>query len=159
MQHIRQAIRAVRVAPAVALVTVLSLTLGIGANTAIFSIIDALVLRELPVRDPEQLAVLTEGTSLRGQLWNYTVWDEIHRRGEPFAQSAAWAFGQFNLVTRGEARYIDGIYASGSFFDALGVPMLMGRGLRDADDRRGGGADGPVVVISHKFWQNEFAGR
>src|SRR6201999_446054 len=108
MQSLRQAIRAVRVAPAVALVTVLSLTIGIGANTAIFSIIDALVLRELPVRDPGQLAVLTEGTSLRGQLWNNAVWDEIHRRPDAFEQSAAWAFGQFNLVTRGEARYIDG---------------------------------------------------
>src|SRR2546430_2309466 len=114
MPSVRQAIRALRAAPVVTFVAVLSLTLGVGANTSVFSMIDALVLRQLPVRDPERLILITEGTSLRGQWWNYAAWDEIRQRPELFERVAAWWFTQFNLVSQGEARYIDGIFASGS---------------------------------------------
>src|SRR5712691_7492274 len=158
MQNVRQAIRAIKNAPVVAAVAVLSLALGIGAATSIFSIIDALVLRELPVKNPKQLVLITDGRTIRGQMWNYAAWDEIRKRPELFERAAAWAITQFNLSSSGEARYVDGVVISGSFFETLGVPVAFGRALAESDDRRGG-SDGPVVVLSYRFWQNEFQGR
>src|SRR5262249_8044381 len=90
---------------------------------------------------------------------NYAAWDEIRRRPELFENAAAWAFNQFNLASRGESRYVDGIVVSGSFFDTLGVPVLAGRTLSRTDDQPGRGPDGPVAVLSYRFWQREFGGR
>jgi predicted permease len=75
-----------------------------------------------------------------------------------FDGAMAWATDRFDLARGGEARMIDGIWASGSFFDVLGVIPIVGRPLGGADDRRGGGPDGPVAVISYDFWQREFGG-
>ena len=150
------ACRTLRASPIVTLVAVASLALGIGANTAIFSVINSLLLRTLPVKDPARLVLITDGAATHVRAWSYPVWTEIHQRPELFESAAAWSFTRFNLSENGETQFIEGIWASGSFFETLGVPALLGRTFTDADDERSGGADGPVAVISYGFWQRRF---
>ena len=156
MHDIRDAIRAFRASPIVTAVAILSLALGIGANTAIFSILDSLVLRTLPVRAPQQLALV----GLNGEAASFTnpLWEQIRAHAELVDGVAAWSNSRFDLAASGPSEPVDGLWTSGSFFDVLGAPALLGRTLTAADDRRGGGPDGPVAVISYGFWQQRFAG-
>src|SRR6266850_5966365 len=98
----RLALRSLRATPIVTSVAVLSLALGIGANTAIFSIVDGLLLRTLPVRDPSRLVLVTEGTMTRPRAWSFPVWEQIRRRPDLFERTAAWSFTRFNLAPGGE---------------------------------------------------------
>ncbi|HKV99460.1 MAG TPA: ABC transporter permease [Vicinamibacterales bacterium] len=157
----RDALRFWRRHPTLAVVAVLSLALGIGANTAIFSIVNGLVLRDLPVADPGRLVhVLREPGrgSFSNPLWE-TIRDDA--RG-PFESAAAWYATSFNLSESGETRYVRGIMTSGGFFDVLGVRPAAGRLLTSSDDHRvrGGPAleSAKVAVISHGFWQRQFGG-
>src|SRR5262245_6019614 len=150
------ALRNFRATPTVVVVAVLSLALGIGANTAIFSIIDSLLLRQLPVKDPEQLALVTDDSPYHVRVWSYPVWSEIRDRRDLFETSAAWSFTQFNLASGGETDFVDGMWASGSIFETLGAVPMLGRGFTTLDDRPGGGPDGPVAVISEAFWRRRF---
>jgi hypothetical protein len=137
---------------------VASLALGIGANTAVFSVINSLLLRTLPVKI-RRAWFSSPMAPPHVRAWSYPVWTEIRQRPELFESAAAWSFTRFNLSEGGETQFIDGIWASGSFFETLGVPALLGRTFTDADDaRRGGGSDGPVAVISYGFWQRRFGG-
>ena len=150
---LRYGTRLLRQTPILTAVAVLSLALGIGANTAIFSIVNGLLLRALPVHEPERLVVLDRGS------WTNPIWEALReRQAELFAGAAAFSLDRFDLSRGGQADFVDGVYASGGFFEVLGVPAILGRTLTPADDRRGGGADGPVVVISHGFWQRRFGG-
>ena len=158
MQDLRLAVRALCATPIVTCVAVLSLALGIGANTAIFSLVNSLLLRTLPVNEPARLVLLTDGAATRPRAWSNSVWEEIQRRPELFERTAAWSFTRFNLSSSGETSVVDGLWASGSFFETLGVRALLGRTLSAADDRRSGGANGPMAVISYGFWQREFGG-
>ena len=138
MQDFHLAIRALRATPVVTTVAVLSLALGIGANTAIFSLVNSLLLRSLPVKDPSRLALMTHGTAgaLRGsQSWNLAIWNEIHDRPQLFDSAFAWSWYRFNLRSGGQTDIANGIWASGGMFNALGVPALLGRTLTEADDR------------------------
>ena len=87
MHDLRLAVRALRATPVVTTVAILSLALGIGANTAIFSIVDSLLLRALPVERPEQLVLLTRSTPGGGNAWNYAVWEEIRARRHDLFQT------------------------------------------------------------------------
>ena len=137
-------------------VAVLSLSLGIGANTALFSIIDTLMLRVLPVREPAQLVAL--GLGEVNDSWTNPIWEAIRDRSGAFDGSMAYSGGRFNLAQGGLTEMVDGIWVSGGYFDTLGVPALIGRTLTAEDDRRGGGPAGPVAVISYAFWQRRFDG-
>ncbi|MEW5981294.1 MAG: ABC transporter permease [Acidobacteriota bacterium] len=153
MSDLRDALRALRASPVVSAVAILSLALGIGANTAIFSLIDSLILRALPVREPQRLVVLKDGS------WTNPIWEQIRERQSQIAGGAcAWSNARFDLAAGGETSYVNGIWASGEFFDVLGAPAILGRTLTPADDRRGGGADGPVAVVSYAFWQRHYGG-
>ncbi len=156
MRDLRNALRSIIGTPVVSAVAVLSLALGIGANTAIFSIIDSLLLRSLPVRAPERLALLVDGDD--NDTWTHPIWEQIERHTELFDGLLAWSTERFNLSERGETDYVEGIFTSGSFFEVLGVPAILGRTLEEADNQRGGGPDGPVAVISYAFWQSRFGG-
>lgn len=156
-RDLRFAIRSLRAAPTVTAVAVLSLALGIGANAAIFSIINGLLLRMLPVKDAARLAVITD-TPTHARSWSYPIWLEIHQRRHLFEDSAAWSFTRFDLSSGGETQFVDGLWVSGSFFDTLGVQTALGRTLSAADDRRSGSVDGPVAVISDRLWQRHFNG-
>ena len=151
-QDLRLAVRQLRASPLVSAVAIFSLALGIGANTAIFSIVNSLLLRPLPVEEPQQLVSLTDGS------WTHPIWEQIRDRRELFDGAFAWSETRFNLASGGEAEFVDGIWASGSLFDTLGVRPILGRTFTAADDRRGGGPDGAVAVISYDFWQRRFGG-
>ena len=157
MHDLRLAVRSLRSTPVVSTVAVLSLALGIGANTAIFSLVNSLLLRTLPVRDPSRLVLLTEGVMTRPRAWSNPVWEAIRDRPALFERAASWSFTRFNLNSGGATSFVEGVWTSGAFFDTLGVSALLGRTLSDADDRPNG-VDGPVAVISYAFWQRHFGG-
>ncbi len=156
---IRYAMHQMRRAPAFAIVAITTLALGIGANTAIFSIARALLLRPLPVIDPQRLVAVGTPNDI-DESWTFTIWDEIRQRAQPFAGAFAFGRQRFDLSERGETEPIEGLYASGDFFPVLGVRALIGRTFSAADDVAGVGAgvDGPVAVISYGFWQRRFGG-
>jgi putative ABC transport system permease protein len=154
MPDLRSALRSLRATPLVTTVAVLSLALGIGANTAIFSLIDSLVLRALPVREPQRLFFV----SGENGSWTNPIWEAIRARTNLFDGAAAYCSARFDLSQGGAADLVEGLYASGAFFQVMGVPPLLGRTFTPADDRRGAGPDGPVAVIGYGFWQRHFGG-
>jgi putative ABC transport system permease protein len=152
-QDLRYGARVLRRSPAFTLVAIASLALGIGANTAVFTLVDSLILRSLPVRDPERLVRLQHGS------WTNPIWEQIReRQHELLDGAAAFSDTRFDLASGGEAELADGFWASGGFFDVLGVPAILGRTFTSEDDVRDGGPDGPVAVISYAFWQSRFGG-
>ena len=150
---VRQLVRA----PGFAATAILTLTLGIGATTAIFSVLNSVLLRPLPVSDPDRLAILGN-TVVKEMSSSYPAWLQIRDRRELFDGAGALAMERLNLAGGGEAQFVQGLFASGELFSVLGVPSALGRTIGPDDDRRGGGADGPVAVISHDFWQRRFGG-
>ena len=149
-QDIRLAFRSLRATPIVTCAAILSLALGVGANTAIFSLVDSLVLRSLPVNEPSRLAVMADGN------WTNPIWEQVKQLPQ-FDSAFAWGSRRFNIAAAGESDLVNGIWASGGMFDALGVPAMIGRTLKTADDRRGA-PESQVAVISYAFWQRHFAG-
>src|SRR5262245_49067432 len=158
MHDFRLAIRALKATPIVTAVAVLSLALGIGANTAIFSIVNSLLLRALPVKQPQQLALITNDPVRGITSWTNPIWEQIRQRRDLFDGAFAWSTPRFNLSAGGETQFVDGMWVSGGMFDTLGVPAMLGRTITEADDVRGGGADGPAAVISYGFWQRNYGG-
>jgi putative ABC transport system permease protein len=164
VQDLRVAIRVLRAAPIVTGIAILSLALGIGANTAIFSLVNGLLLRTLPVAEPERLVLVSTDASNQRTAWSYGLWEEIRRRApQMFDGAVAWSAtgnqDRLSLSTAGgEVQPVDGTYVSGDFFTTLGVPALLGRTFTSADDVRGGGPDGPVAVLSYGMWQRRFGG-
>jgi predicted permease len=156
-QDLRQAYRSLRSAPIVSLVAILSLALGIGANTAIFSVVNALVVRQLPVVEPARLAVLGRDRGGTAE-WTNPIWELFRARADFFDGAFAMSSDRFNLATHGETDVVGGLWASGEAFDILGVRPFMGRPFTRDDDRPGGGTAGPVAIISHAFWQRRFGG-
>jgi hypothetical protein len=160
-QDCRLAVRSLQTARTVSIVAILSLALGIGANAAIFSVVDTVLLQTLPVKNPEQLALVADPAA-PGQLsymWSYSVWDQIRRRPHLFEGSFAYFTTRFNLAAGGEAEMVDAYCVSGSFFRVLGIDAALGRTLSDEDDQRGGSpAAGPVAMIGYGFWQTHFGG-
>jgi predicted permease len=150
--------------PGFTAVAVLSLALGVGANSAIFQLVDAVRLRTLPVTDPQQLLTIdfakrsarSGNWSTRSARLTSVVWDQVHSLNEPFSGVVAWSAARFNLAQGGEARYAEGMYVSGEFFQVLGVRPLIGRTLAPEDDQKGCGT--PGAVLSYGFFQREFAG-
>ena len=159
MTDLRDAFRALKATPVVSVVAILSLALGIGANTAIFSILDSLMIRALPVKDPQHLAVIGSGRQGGGRdSWTNPIWEQIRDRQQLFDGAFAWSSGRLNLSQSAETEYVDGMWTSGRIFEVLGVQPILGRTFTDADDRRGGGPDGPVAVISYRYWQSRYSG-
>ena len=149
----RDAWRSLMATPTVTSVAVLSLALGIGANLALFTIANSLLLKPLPVREPDRLVLLGE------MSWTNPIWEQIRdRQDQLFDGAFAWSNETFDLSTGGVKDPIEGAYASGRLFDVLGIPALVGRTFTDRDDARGGGPDGAVAVISHAFWRQRFNG-
>ena len=179
LQDLRYAARALRKSPGFTTIAVLTLALGIGANTAIFSLIDAVLLRSLPVRDPQRLVVFqwtahnspnTKGyygymscrssnTGVTGEHGCSFSYPMFHRfRALQEACSSVTALGGdvgHNLRGNGPAKFVHGELVSGEFFDALGVRAALGRTFGLADDAPGAP---PVAVLSYNFWQNTFGG-
>src|SRR6266542_5872124 len=99
MTDLRLAIRALHATPIVSIVDTLSLALGIGANTAIFSLVNSLLLRALPVDAPQRLVLVNDSSVASGtQSWTFAIWDNIRQRSEPFDGALAWSSQRFNLA-------------------------------------------------------------
>ena len=156
MNDLRSAVRSLRATPIVTSVAVLSLALGIGATTVIFSLTNSLLLRKLPVRDPGALVLVTDPTRPGVRGYALGVWESFRRFVDVFDGTLAWSSTEFNLVPRGEAQIVSGAWVSGSYFETLGISALLGRVLSESDDRRNGGVDGPVAVVSYAFWQRQY---
>ena len=162
-RDLRYGARVLRRNPTFAVVTILSLALGIGANTAIFQLIDAIQFRTLPVTAPQQLvevrpAKLREfgNTTGRRAVATNAIWEEIRRDQRIFDGVFAWGTARFDLSTGGQSRFIDGLWVSGEFFNVLGLLPHSGRLLAPSDDVKGCGS--PGAVLSYPFWQREYGG-
>jgi len=157
-QDLRYAVRILRKTPVITAIALLSLALGIGANTAIFSLIDAVMLRMLPVQNPEQLALIKfrspASADLRQSATN-PIWEQVRDHQDAFSDVFAWSPETFDLADGGEVNNIHGIYASGSYFTTLGVRPAAGRLMSRSDDVRGCGGG---AVLSYGFWQARYAG-
>jgi putative ABC transport system permease protein len=157
-RDIGYAVRVLRKTPAITAVALLSLALGIGANTAIFSLMDAVLLRMLPVQKPEELVQVgfhsprSAGTR---RSYTNTIWEQVRDHQDLFSGVFAWSPQSFDLADGGEAQPIRGIYVSGSYFTTLGVRPAIGRLLMAADDSRGCGG---AVILGYNFWQQHYGG-
>ena len=163
-QDVRYAARLFRANPVFTAAAVVSLALGIGANTAIFQMLDAVRMRVLPVREPQQLARIRipEPHGRTGNFsgpyadLTYAQWQQIHDRQQAFSSVFAWAIDSFNLNRGGEVRKARGLLVSGDFFNGLGVSAALGRVLGPADDQPGCGSAG--AVLGYGFWQRNYGG-
>src|SRR5438876_6824031 len=164
-QDLRYGMRILRRNPTFALVAILALALGTGANAAIFQLVNALRLRSLPVEKPNELVSIGidrhgKGRVGRGypgrSIFTEPLWQEIRSQQQAFSSLFGWGNGRWDLSSEGEAVPAFGFYISGSFFDALGVHAHIGRLLTELDDQRGCGS--PGVVLSHRFWQARLGG-
>jgi predicted permease len=164
VRDLRYGLRLLRRSPIFAAVAILSLALGIGANAAIFQLIDTIRLRFLPIENAEDLAeVRPDGPQAYGGYEGinakatYPLWELIARHQQAFSGMFAWGDTRFVIGRGVEARGARGLWVSGDFFQVLGVAPARGRLLGPSDDRRGCGAE--AVVVSHAFWQTTFGGR
>jgi len=151
-KDVRYAARALRASPAYTAVAVLSLGLGIGANTAVFSLVDAVVLRSLPVQHPEELVQVRLDNN--GYFTN-PIWEQLRDHQDVFRGVFAFGNAYFNLAAAGEERLAEGLWVSGDFFSTLGVRAVAGRTLTRADDYRG--CPG-IAAVSYGFWQSTLGG-
>jgi predicted permease len=156
-QDLRYAVRMLRKSPAFTAIAVLSLALGIGANTAIFSLINAVLLQALPVQHPEQLVRLTRADlrNPRSTSFPYPFYRELRDHSAVFSGVLCQTGMEPSLSVDGSTERVSGELVSGNYFDVLGVKPYIGRLLTQDDDRAGGP---PVAVLSYGFWQRRFGG-
>ena len=155
LQDLRYAVRLLRRAPAFAAAAIISLALGIGANAAIFSLVDTVMLRQLPVERPGELVFIeTAGTTGRNGAPGYPVFARIRDEASSLAGAAAFAADELRLEVDGNIEQVYGQVVSGSYFDLLGLKPVAGR-LMTPDDER---LEPPVAVIGYGYWQRRFGG-
>lgn len=157
----RYAVRTLARTPGFTVVVVLTLGLGIGANTAIFSLMDQVLLRLLPVKDPGQLVQLDgpgpfSGRTQNERTFSYPMYAGFRDRNEVFSGLVARYGASATLTFRNQAERVDVELVSGNTFDVLGVAPAVGRALTAEDDRVPGGH--PVAMLSYSYWQRRFAG-
>jgi predicted permease len=168
LQDVRFAVRTLRKSPGFTSVAVLTLGLGIGANTGIFTILHQVLLQRLPVPRPEQLVLLYNPGPRRGHVssdeshtdgaesFSYPMYLNLRDRNEVFQGLAAKDTATVNLSFHGSTEQADADLVSGNYFDTLGVRAAFGRTFAPADSATVGG--NPVVMLSYAYWKNHFAG-
>ncbi len=160
-RDVRHAARSLRKAPGFLLIVILTLGLGIGANAAIFSLMDQVLLRPLPVQDPGSLVLLDGPGAFRGRTFNamtfsYPIYKDFRDRNEVFSGVLARVPLAMTAVWRGASERANGELVSGNYFEVLGIRPALGRLFTSADDLTPGGH--PLAVISHGYWQRRFGG-
>src|SRR5262249_11388742 len=141
-RDLKHGLRLLRLNPGFAMVALLSLALGVGANTAIFHLLDAVRIRTLPVENPAELVDIRIGNAKnrsgmfmgRRPMLSTPLFEQIRDQQQAFSGLAAWGALGFNLASAGEARYATGFWASGDFFNTLGIEPMLGRVFTAADD-------------------------
>lgn len=161
-RDIRSAARALSRSPGPTAVAVSTLALGIGANTAIFSLLNAIVLRSLPVPHPEQLVALATmiADNVNGdEPFTLPMFEEMSRRQEVFSQLFAWNGGELNTF-EADGRYFTASLAevSGNYYRAMQIAPLLGRYIGASDVALRSGTSSPVAVISYRAWRNWYHG-
>jgi hypothetical protein len=146
--------------PAFVLVAVLSLAFGIGANTAIFTLVDQVLLRLLPVKDPKQLVLLWGrgphyGSNNGRYKLSYPMYEDFRDHNEVFSGMFCRWGTQLNVSTDGKTERVDGELVSGTYFPVLGVGAALGRVFAPEDDKTPGGH--PLAVLSYRYWVSRFA--
>jgi predicted permease len=159
-QDLRFALRGLAKSRAFTVVAVLSLALGIGANTAMFTLLDQVLLRRLPVRDPEQLALLTMVGSHYGNNWgsnaiSYPLYEDLSKNNEVFSGMFCRFPTSVSLSFGGETERVRAELVSGTYFQVLGVGASLGRTFTTEEDQTPGGH--PLVVLGHDYWKSRFA--
>ena len=157
----KYAFRSLRKNLGFSLIVILTLGFGMGANAAIFSLMDQVLLRRLPVRDPSQLVFLDGPGAFQGRTFNrmtfsYPIYKDFRDRNEVFTGLLARFPTAMTIAWEGRSERISGDIVSGNYFDVLGVRPALGRVFNDADDRTPGAH--PVAVLSYGFWQRRFGG-
>src|SRR5947208_14588454 len=155
-RDVRHAARGLWRSPGFSLAVILTLALGIGGNTAVFSVVDQLLLRPLPYPDGGQLVTIEESVGANPHAdVSPANWLDWQRESRTFRRFAAWRAWSFTLTGTGEPRRVNAQQVSSEFFPLLGVAPLLGRTISDEDDR----PNGPrVAVLSYRAWQNELGG-
>ena len=148
--------------PLFSIVAILSLALGIGANTAIFTLIDQILLRKLPVKNPEQLVMLYQqgphsGSNMGSRMHSYPIYQEYQKRAEPLAEVLARRLADASISIDNQTERIDIEMVSGNYFTMLGVGPAAGRVLNSQEDDQVYQGH-PVVVISYDYWMRRFNG-
>ena len=158
-QDLRYGVRQLRRSPGFTLVAVLTLALGIGANTAIFSLVNAVLLRTLHVEKPDELVQVyrydPQWNTFAGHSLTNPLWEQLRDQQDVFRGVFAWGDERFDLARGGAVHLVNGIWVSGGFFDALGLRPAAGRLIAASDDRRGCPA---LAVLSYGFWQEHYGG-
>jgi predicted permease len=166
-QDLRYAVRQLRKSPGFTAVAVATLALGIGANTAIFTVVNGLLLKMLPVREPQQLVVVGDPTRANGRsngtprtdIFSYPLYKELRDRNAVFTGLCAAASDHRVEVDSGQGELSDekipGRMVSGNYFSVLGLEPAAGRLFSDADDTAEGA--NPVIVLGYEYWQRKFA--
>ena len=159
-QDVRYGIRTLLKNPGFTAIAIITLALGIGANTVIFSVVDSVLLRPLPFKDPDRLVLLWEINQQQNNpsgrnaqaagIANFTDWNS---RNQVFDDMAAYFNWTYNLTGVDDPERIEAAVVTGSFFDVLGVQSSIGRTIITDDDQSG---KDNVVVLSHSFWQRRF---
>lgn len=155
MRDIRDAVRTFTSSPVLTVSAVLSLALGIGATTAIFSLLNGLLLKPLPVRDPQTLVKAVSGAGGEAIDVPVSVWTTARQRGA-FGGCFAWSDDRVDLAQHGASEFASAVWATGNMFDVLGVGAEIGRVFGPGDDHAAGGPNGRVAVISDAFWRSRY---
>jgi predicted permease len=163
-RDVRYGLRTLRRSPVFTMVSVLTLAVGIGANAAVFQLLDGIRFRDLPVQSPEQLVTVTLADLTRWQgrrtsgypVLTNALWEQFRDDQRTFNAVFAWANAAFRLDQDTTPSSVRGLFVSGEYFGALGVAPVLGRLFSAADDRPGCGL--PGAVVSYGFWQRQFGG-
>src|SRR6476620_8150294 len=158
---LRLAARGLRRNPLFATVAILSLALGIGANTAIFTLVDQILLRKLPVAAPDQLVMLYQegphnGSNMGGRMHSYPIYQDMQQRAEPLAEVLCRRLVPASASIDNRTERLEAEIVSGNYFTMLGVKPAIGRVFNSKEDDqvyRGH----PVVVLSYAYWVSRFA--
>src|SRR5687767_1503035 len=154
--ELRYAVRQLLKSPGFALVAIIGLGLGIGANVALFSVINSVFLRPLPYPEPGQVVRLSSTHTERNLTrtgFSYPRFLEVQQRQQVFSDLALWAGNAFTLTGQGDAEQVIGLYATASMLPALGLSPSMGRNFSADEDRAGGPQ---VALITRRLWQERF---
>jgi predicted permease len=161
MSDLRLALRGLRRSPLFASVAILSLALGIGANTAIFTLIDQILLRKLPVRAPEELVMLYQqgahnGSNMGARMHSYPIYQDFQQKAEPLAEVLCRRLIEASVSVESQTERVLAEMVSGNFFTTLGVAPALGRVLNSSEDDQTYQGH-PVVVLGYDYWVSRFA--